>query len=335
MDSVGRKTTWGSWARAALIVVYLFFAVMPGVVFFSSRGGAYVFRTDDLTQFSQRVFPLVGLYAFFFVWAQVMIGANMRWLRRVFGRIETFHRTEGVFVLLFALLHPLLLLIGVGPTAYFARTYVDRSLLPYIWLGYAQLGLICSTAGTALLMKLPWLRRRWHYIHFANYFVFVAVWVHSWFLGTDVRTTVLRFVWLGAAGLYGLSVAGRFWPSRRRVEQPLGSMPPAMNNQAASESYVTVARIGEVSPGQSRRVQVGQEAVALFNVDGRYYALADRCSHAGGPLADGRLDGNIVTCPWHGSQFNVTTGAVVRGPAVRPQATYAVRVRDLAIEVQG
>jgi nitrite reductase/ring-hydroxylating ferredoxin subunit len=64
------------------------------------------------------------------------------------------------------------------------------------------------------------------------------------------------------------------------------------------------------------------------------HALADRCSHRGGPLSDGELDGDCVTCPWHGSTFSVTDGEVVSGPATIPQPTYEVRLEGSDVLVR-
>lgn len=82
-------------------------------------------------------------------------------------------------------------------------------------------------------------------------------------------------------------------------------------------------QMSEVPPGSA--LLVG--AVAVFNVAGRVCATQARCTHRGGPLNEGALDGSTVTCPWHGSQFNVCTGAVLRGPASDPLETYAVIVQ--------
>ena len=81
-------------------------------------------------------------------------------------------------------------------------------------------------------------------------------------------------------------------------------------------------RISEVPPGSV--VLVGD--VAVFNVDGGFCAIQARCTHKQGPLNEGPLDGSTVTCPWHGSQFNVCTGAVLQGPAQDPLKTYRVTV---------
>jgi nitrite reductase/ring-hydroxylating ferredoxin subunit len=78
--------------------------------------------------------------------------------------------------------------------------------------------------------------------------------------------------------------------------------------------------------GQAVRVNAGGTPVAVFRIGERLVATAARCTHVGGPLDRGPLTGNIVTCPLHGSQFDVTTGQVVRGPAVQPIQTYRARV---------
>jgi nitrite reductase/ring-hydroxylating ferredoxin subunit len=73
---------------------------------------------------------------------------------------------------------------------------------------------------------------------------------------------------------------------------------------------------------------VDEENVAVFNVDGTLFATQEACTHQGGPLSEGTLAGNCITCPIHGSRFDVTTGAVVRGPATRPVRTYHVEVKE-------
>jgi nitrite reductase/ring-hydroxylating ferredoxin subunit len=81
-------------------------------------------------------------------------------------------------------------------------------------------------------------------------------------------------------------------------------------------------RISAVPPGSA--LLVGD--VAVFNVDGSFCATQDKCPHRQGPLSQGKLEGSTVTCPLHGSQFNVCTGALLRGPAKDPLKTYRVIV---------
>ncbi len=78
-----------------------------------------------------------------------------------------------------------------------------------------------------------------------------------------------------------------------------------------------VADVGELAAGQAKVVEAGGRAVAVFNCDGTYYAIDNTCLHRGGPLGEGELDGTIVTCPWHGWQFDVRTGANAVNPAMK------------------
>ena len=87
---------------------------------------------------------------------------------------------------------------------------------------------------------------------------------------------------------------------------------------------IKIAEVHDVAPGTGCVVNVAGRAIALFNVNGTFYALDNACTHRGGPLGAGRLDGTIVTCPWHANRFDVTTGRVVTG--VQSAATYAVHI---------
>lgn len=77
--------------------------------------------------------------------------------------------------------------------------------------------------------------------------------------------------------------------------------------------FVRVSPAAALLPGQSRAVTVGRYEVALFNVAGDVYALENACPHQGGPLADGFLEGELVTCPWHAWCFDVRTGKMTLG----------------------
>lgn len=97
------------------------------------------------------------------------------------------------------------------------------------------------------------------------------------------------------------------------------------------DGWAPVARLAEVPEGSAKVVYLGGEQVALFNLGGRVYAIGNRCSHANGPLAEGLVDGAAVTCPWHGSQFDLASGRPLRAPAQRPVPAYQVRVKDGAV----
>jgi nitrite reductase/ring-hydroxylating ferredoxin subunit len=81
-------------------------------------------------------------------------------------------------------------------------------------------------------------------------------------------------------------------------------------------------------------VEVSGKRIALFNVDGSIYAIDDTCTHLGGPLSEGTLDGKDVTCPWHGAMFDVTSGNVLSPPAPGPVQRYNVRIEGGEIEVE-
>jgi 3-phenylpropionate/trans-cinnamate dioxygenase ferredoxin subunit len=79
---------------------------------------------------------------------------------------------------------------------------------------------------------------------------------------------------------------------------------------------VKVAETSEIPIGNLKMVKLEGKEILITNVNGNYYALGNRCTHAGGDLSKGSLDGNMITCPRHGSKFDVTTGKVVSGPKI-------------------
>ena len=90
-------------------------------------------------------------------------------------------------------------------------------------------------------------------------------------------------------------------------------------------NFVRVASTGDLKPGENKVVSVDGAEVALFNVDGEFFATNNICLHRGGPLGEGFLDGDTVTCPWHGWRYNVKTGANATIPTAKV-ATYQVKV---------
>jgi nitrite reductase (NADH) small subunit len=89
--------------------------------------------------------------------------------------------------------------------------------------------------------------------------------------------------------------------------------------------YVKVASASAVKPGAGLVADVKGQSIAIFNVDGTYYATDNTCVHRGGPLGEGELEGDVVTCPWHAWQFNVKTGVSMNNPSARVK-TYPVQV---------
>ncbi len=76
-----------------------------------------------------------------------------------------------------------------------------------------------------------------------------------------------------------------------------------------------------------KKVNLGGEDVLVANVDGQFYAIANSCTHQGGPLDEGELEGTVVTCPWHGGQFDVTTGKVLEPPPRADETSFEVKIQ--------
>jgi nitrite reductase/ring-hydroxylating ferredoxin subunit len=102
----------------------------------------------------------------------------------------------------------------------------------------------------------------------------------------------------------------------------------------ATQNLLRVGAVGSIRAGEMRLYEVEGNPVAVANVDGRFFAFDDTCTHAGCSLSDGSLEGNVVTCECHGSQFDVTSGAVLEGPAEEPLASHRTEVsgEDLFVE---
>jgi 3-phenylpropionate/trans-cinnamate dioxygenase ferredoxin subunit len=99
---------------------------------------------------------------------------------------------------------------------------------------------------------------------------------------------------------------------------------------------VKIASVTELEPGTAKTIVVEDKTLALFNVDGTFYATDNACSHVGGPLSEGSLIGKEVTCPWHGARFDVTCGKALGGPARGDAKCYVVSVDgdDILVEVE-
>jgi nitrite reductase (NADH) small subunit/3-phenylpropionate/trans-cinnamate dioxygenase ferredoxin subunit len=99
-------------------------------------------------------------------------------------------------------------------------------------------------------------------------------------------------------------------------------------------AFRKVADRESLAPGRATVVEVGSERIALFNVAGTFYAIGDTCTHRGGPLSEGSLDGSTVTCPWHGARFDVCSGRNLTPPAPGEVPCYRVRVQGNDVEVE-
>ena len=98
--------------------------------------------------------------------------------------------------------------------------------------------------------------------------------------------------------------------------------------------FVKVASANEIAAGQARLINIKGEEIALFNIEGVFFAVQNACTHEEGPLVEGDIEGHEVTCPWHGARFDVRTGEVLCPPAYEDVHRYNVRLIGTDIELE-
>jgi len=101
--------------------------------------------------------------------------------------------------------------------------------------------------------------------------------------------------------------------------------------------YLRLCATEDILPGEIKQFDLKEEEILVVNLGDQFYCLGGRCSHAGAPLAEGDLEGEVLTCPWHYSQFKITDGSVLRGPANVPLRVYKTEIKEgqLFVELQG
>lgn len=99
-------------------------------------------------------------------------------------------------------------------------------------------------------------------------------------------------------------------------------------------TVTTVAKAGELKPGEIKVIEVAGRKIAVANVDGAFYAFDDACTHDNGPLAEGEVMGDAIECPRHGARFDMRTGKALTLPAVLPLKMYPVRIENGEIRVE-
>ncbi|HEY5315790.1 MAG TPA: Rieske 2Fe-2S domain-containing protein [Pirellulales bacterium] len=136
---------------------------------------------------------------------------------------------------------------------------------------------------------------------------------------------------LGMLG-FGAVMAGAWFGGRMVFRDKVGV--DHSRREDLPTHFVDVLDDADLKPDRPRRVEADGAAIVLVRREGRIFALANACSHAGGPLAEGELEGNSLRCPWHGSRFCLETGRVLDGPATIAQPPLETRVRNGRIEVR-
>jgi nitrite reductase/ring-hydroxylating ferredoxin subunit len=126
-----------------------------------------------------------------------------------------------------------------------------------------------------------------------------------------------------------------FRRARTLAQATFAKSPSSRAPGAAAGPWVTVGKAADVTPGAIAAFSTASGRVAVANVAGAFYAFGNTCTHRHCALAEGDLEGTVVTCICHGSQFDVTSGAVRRGPAQAPVPSYPVRREGDDLQVQG
>lgn len=93
-------------------------------------------------------------------------------------------------------------------------------------------------------------------------------------------------------------------------------------------TQIQLCRLDAVPPGELRQFNAGETEILVIHSNGRYYCLAARCTHAGAPLVEGEISGEVLVCPWHYSNFHITDGSVIKGPAEKPLKVYPEIIKD-------
>ena len=101
----------------------------------------------------------------------------------------------------------------------------------------------------------------------------------------------------------------------------------------AQVDFIQIAPLADIPNGERLFVEIDEKKIVIFNIGGNIYAIGDVCSHDGGPLGDGEVDGMDVICPRHGARFDIKTGQALLLPAVEDIPAYPVRIKDGMIEI--
>jgi nitrite reductase/ring-hydroxylating ferredoxin subunit len=168
--------------------------------------------------------------------------------------------------------------------------------------------------------------RRLGFVHAALNGVATLLYGASWLVRGKGRSGVL----LSALG-YGVVSLSALYGGTLSLDLQIG-----VNKTSATdppEGEVDVAALADVPDGGMKRVDPGGYPVLLVRRGGEVHAIAGLCAHQGAPLDEGTLEGDVVTCPWHGSKFCVLDGGIIAGPTAYPQPAFRARVLDGRIRI--
>ena len=102
------------------------------------------------------------------------------------------------------------------------------------------------------------------------------------------------------------------------------------------ENYKRIASVNDLNDGEAKKIEIDDKAIALFRIDGEYFATDDTCTHEKASLSEGEIDNETVTCPHHGARFNIKTGQAMTLPAMFPVKTYQIKIdgNDIMIDIK-
>jgi nitrite reductase/ring-hydroxylating ferredoxin subunit/uncharacterized membrane protein len=229
-------------------------------------------------------------------------------------------------------LHPVLVAIPIGSWA--AATYLDLSngsgdaAERLVALG-ALAALPTALSGAADLVSTTGAERRVGAVHAAANGVALALYTKSWLARRSGNSRAGK-AW-ALAGAAAIGVSG--WLGGH-LACALGVGVDTTSFQHLPAEWTGICDDSELTTGHPLRRDVDGVPVLLVRTTNGIFALADRCTHRGGPLHEGAATDDDVTCPWHGSTFRLTDGEVVSGPASRPQTVLEVRIQDERVEVR-
>jgi nitrite reductase/ring-hydroxylating ferredoxin subunit/uncharacterized membrane protein len=201
-------------------------------------------------------------------------------------------------------------------------------------VGIGLLGAVGSAlTGTADWMDSYGPARKIGIVHGAMNVAATALYATSFFLRRNRRSRPTG-VALSLVG-YALASASAYLGGHLVLGEQMGVDHTATADHGKPEEFTAVMREGDLGERKLTRVDAGGVPVLLVRLDGEIRALANTCTHMGGPLDEGKLIGDsVVECPWHCSRFSLRDGAVVEGPATFPQPRFEVRVQGGQIEVR-
>ena len=231
-------------------------------------------------------------------------------------------------------LHPMLVVVPLG--SWLGASYLDlvggkagqAAATKLVGLGVAS-AIPAALAGTNDWMDTQLAERRVGFVHALGNEVALALYTGSWLARRRQRRAL--GVGLAAAGALLLGVTG-WLGGHLSYARGVGVDTTAFDH--ASDEWTDVLAEADLVDEQPTLVYDGKVPVLLVRTGGELYAIADRCTHRGGPLHEGELSDGCVVCPWHASKFRVSDGQVLAGPATRGQRAYQVRTRYGSIQLR-